>query len=109
LAFLDASPNFYDWVWTSNATGAIKIIAEGYPYQAGQKLVISADSHSEYLMGHENFAKYLLQSISLVILFPCKIAINPRQCVFLHWIKAKSTFPKTCPVRNSTEKYSTAS
>lgn len=46
LAYLDANPNVYDLVWTYNATGAIKIVAEGYPYQAGQKLVISADSHN---------------------------------------------------------------
>ncbi|EFP83645.1 hypothetical protein PGTUg99_005219 [Puccinia graminis f. sp. tritici] len=46
LAFLDANPNVYDLVWTSNATGALKILAEGYPYQAGQSLVISTDSHN---------------------------------------------------------------
>jgi hypothetical protein len=50
LAFLDANPNVYDLVWTSNATGALKILAEGYPYQAGQNLVISTDSHSLYLI-----------------------------------------------------------
>jgi len=46
LGFLDASPNVYDLIWTPNATGAIKILAEGFPYQAGQKLIISADSHN---------------------------------------------------------------
>ncbi|KAI7949460.1 hypothetical protein MJO28_008281 [Puccinia striiformis f. sp. tritici] len=46
LSFIDANPNVYDVIWTSNATGALKILAEGYPYQAGQSLVMSVDSHN---------------------------------------------------------------
>lgn len=46
LAFLDANSNVYDLVWTSNATGAIRILAEGYPFAPSQSLVIGADSHN---------------------------------------------------------------
>lgn len=55
LEFLDADSEIYDLVWTSNATGAMRILAEGYDFQPGQKLIIGTDSHSEFIV----FPSYL--------------------------------------------------
>ncbi|POW03964.1 hypothetical protein PSHT_11443 [Puccinia striiformis] len=64
LSFIDANPNVYDVIWTSNATGALKILAEGYPYQAGQSLVMSVDSHSSYPFSFHAFPNIGLTRIN---------------------------------------------
>jgi selenocysteine lyase/cysteine desulfurase len=46
LRFLDADPGAYDVVFTANASGAIRILAEAFPFRAGSRLVLSADNHN---------------------------------------------------------------
>jgi selenocysteine lyase/cysteine desulfurase len=44
--FLDADGREYDVCFTANATGAIKLVAESYPFGRGCALVLSADNHN---------------------------------------------------------------
>lgn len=46
LRLLDADPAEYDVVFTANATGAIRIVAEAFPFTNGSRLVLSADNHN---------------------------------------------------------------
>jgi selenocysteine lyase/cysteine desulfurase len=46
LRFLDADPADYDVVFTANASGAIRILAEAFPFRSGSRLVLTADNHN---------------------------------------------------------------
>ncbi len=46
LRFLDADPAVYDVVFTANASGAMRILAEAFPFERGSRLVMTADNHN---------------------------------------------------------------
>ena len=46
LRLLDADPAEYDVVFTANASGAIRILAEAFPFGSGSRLVLTADNHN---------------------------------------------------------------
>ena len=46
LAFFSADPSEYDVVFTANATGAIRLVADGFAFRRGSRLVLSADNHN---------------------------------------------------------------
>ncbi len=46
LRFLDADPAQYVVIFTANATAAIKLVAEGFPFAAGSRYVLAADNHN---------------------------------------------------------------
>lgn len=46
LAFFNADPDEYAVVFTANASGAIKLVAESFPFQPGSSFVLSADNHN---------------------------------------------------------------
>jgi len=46
LAFFNASRGEYDVIFTPNATGALKLVGESYPFDNQSRLVISSDNHN---------------------------------------------------------------
>jgi selenocysteine lyase/cysteine desulfurase len=46
LAFFGASPAEYEAIFTANATGALKLVGEAYPFQRGDRLLLSFDNHN---------------------------------------------------------------
>ncbi len=46
LRHFSASPEEYALVFTQNASGALKIVAESYPFQAGSRLFLTSDNHN---------------------------------------------------------------
>jgi selenocysteine lyase/cysteine desulfurase len=46
LRFLDADPAVYDVVFTANASAAIRILADAFPFRAGSRLVLTSDNHN---------------------------------------------------------------
>lgn len=46
LQFFNASPDEYMVVFTSNASAAIKLIGESYPFEAGGALLLTSDNHN---------------------------------------------------------------
>jgi selenocysteine lyase/cysteine desulfurase len=44
--FLDADPSDYDVIFTANATAAIRLLAEAFPFRDGSRLVLSSDNHN---------------------------------------------------------------
>ncbi len=56
LAFLNASPDEYTVIFTANASAAIKLVGEAYPFTAGSRLLLSADNHNS-VNGVREFAR----------------------------------------------------
>ena len=46
LEFTGADPSEYEVVFTANASGAIRLLAEAFPFQRGSRLVLSVDNHN---------------------------------------------------------------
>jgi selenocysteine lyase/cysteine desulfurase len=46
LEFAGADPDVYDVVFTANATGAIRLLAEAFPFERRSRLVLSTDNHN---------------------------------------------------------------
>ncbi|HET7464009.1 MAG TPA: aminotransferase class V-fold PLP-dependent enzyme [Longimicrobium sp.] len=46
LDFFNADPGHYDVVFTLNASGALKLVAEAYPWEAGVQFLLTADNHN---------------------------------------------------------------
>jgi selenocysteine lyase/cysteine desulfurase len=56
LAHLDADPDEYVVCFTGNATGAVKLVAESYPFAPDGAYVLSADNHNS-LNGVREYAR----------------------------------------------------
>jgi len=56
LQFFEADPSEYCVIFTPNSTGALRLIGESYPFQAGSHLVLTADNHNS-VNGIREFAK----------------------------------------------------
>jgi selenocysteine lyase/cysteine desulfurase len=46
LAFVGADPALYDVVFTAYASGALRILAEAFPFDRDSRLVLTADNHN---------------------------------------------------------------
>ena len=56
LRFLDADPDAYDVVLTANASAAVKLVGEAYPFGPGRGLVLAADNHNS-VVGLREYAR----------------------------------------------------
>ena len=56
LEYFHASPDDYVVVFTPNATGALKLVGESYPFAPGDQFAISTDDHNS-VNGIREFAK----------------------------------------------------
>lgn len=45
-AFFGASPDEFEVVFTSNASGAMKLVAEAFPFTSGSRFVMAMDNHN---------------------------------------------------------------
>jgi selenocysteine lyase/cysteine desulfurase len=46
LQLLDADPGHYEVIFTANASGALRIVADAFPFRTGSRLVLTADNHN---------------------------------------------------------------
>jgi selenocysteine lyase/cysteine desulfurase len=46
LRFLDADPDVYEVCFTANASGALRLIGEAYPFTRRSRLLLAADNHN---------------------------------------------------------------
>jgi molybdenum cofactor sulfurtransferase len=56
LAFFNADPEEYDVVFTPNASGALKLVGESYPFEAGDRYLLTYDNHNS-VNGIREFAR----------------------------------------------------
>ena len=55
LRFFDGDPAEYEVIFTPNATGALRIVGESFPFQPGSRLLMTADNHNS-VNGIRSFA-----------------------------------------------------
>jgi selenocysteine lyase/cysteine desulfurase len=55
-AFFDADPAEYEVIFTLNASGALKLVGESYPFAPGGRYVLTADNHNS-VNGIREFAR----------------------------------------------------
>jgi selenocysteine lyase/cysteine desulfurase len=65
LAFFDADPDIYEVCFTANATAAIKLVAESYPFSVRRGLILSADNHNS-VNGIREFARRAQAPVSVL-------------------------------------------
>jgi molybdenum cofactor sulfurtransferase len=56
LAFFGASPDEYAVVFTPNATGALRLVGESYPFRNGDRFLLTFDNHNS-VNGIREFAR----------------------------------------------------
>jgi molybdenum cofactor sulfurtransferase len=56
LAFFRASPDEYEAIFTPNATGALRLVGEAYPFHAGDRFLLTFDNHNS-VNGIREFAR----------------------------------------------------
>ncbi|HNT75732.1 MAG TPA: aminotransferase class V-fold PLP-dependent enzyme [Anaerolineae bacterium] len=65
LEFFNAPPDEYEVIFTANASGALKIVGESYPFDAGCQYVLTFDNHNsvngirEFSRGHRAQITYI--------------------------------------------------
>jgi len=63
LSFCQASPDDYTVIWTANASGALRVVGECYPFQRGGAFLYALDCHNSVL-GIGEFARKKKAKIS---------------------------------------------
>src|SRR5512133_1904223 len=56
LKFFHASPDEYECIFTQNASGALKLVGESYPFGAGDTYLLTFDNHNS-INGIREFAR----------------------------------------------------
>jgi selenocysteine lyase/cysteine desulfurase len=56
LAYFGASPDEYDAIFTPNATGALRLVGEAYPFRPGDRFLLTFDNHNS-VNGIREFAR----------------------------------------------------
>lgn len=46
LSFFNASPKSFDVIWTANASAALRLVGESFPFDKKSTLLLSADNHN---------------------------------------------------------------
>ncbi len=65
LAFFEADPDQYDVCFTANASAALRLVGESYPFEPGSRFVLSTDNHNsvhgirEFAQSHGATVEYL--------------------------------------------------
>lgn len=66
LAYFNASPEEYTVIFTANASGALKIVGESYPFSPGGQLLQLVDNHNS-VNGIREFAKVKGATVELAM------------------------------------------
>ncbi len=75
LEFFRASPEEYEVIFTPNATGALRLVGESYPFGPGSRLLLTFDNHNS-VNGIRQFARARGASVSYVPLTPADLRVS---------------------------------
>ncbi len=69
LAYFNASPSDYHVIFTANASQALKLVAESYPFEHGGRFLLTFDNHNS-VNGIREFARARGGSVTYVPVLP---------------------------------------
>lgn len=75
LEYFNASPDEYVAIFTPNATGAIKLVGEAYPFAHGDCYLLTFDNHNS-INGVREFARAKGASVSYVPVVPPELRVD---------------------------------
>ena len=75
LAYFNASPDEYVAIFTANATGALKLVGESYPFAPGGEYLLTFDNHNS-VNGIREFAHAQGASVTYVPLEPPDLRVD---------------------------------
>ncbi|MCK5520822.1 MAG: aminotransferase class V-fold PLP-dependent enzyme [Candidatus Marinimicrobia bacterium] len=78
LSFFNASEDVYDIVFTSNASSAIKLVAEAYPFCAKSKLMLLFDNHNS-VNGMREYAHHEKAKVEYLPVYPPELRVNEEE------------------------------
>jgi len=78
LEYFNASPDEYVAIFTANATAAIKLVGEAYPFQSGGRYLLTFDNHNS-INGIREFAHMKGASVTYVPVVPPELRVAPNR------------------------------
>jgi selenocysteine lyase/cysteine desulfurase len=75
LEFFRASPDEYQVIFTPNATGALRLVGESFPFGPGSRFLLTFDNHNS-VNGIRQFARAAGASVSYVPLTPTGLRVS---------------------------------
>lgn len=75
LQFFSASPEEYEVIFTPNATGALRLVGEAYPFGAGDNYLLTFDNHNS-VNGIREFARAKGARVSYIAVTPQEMRVN---------------------------------
>ena len=75
LEFFRASPEEYEVIFTPNATGALRLVGESYPFEPGSRFLLTFDNHNS-VNGIRQFARARGASVSYVPLTSADLRVS---------------------------------
>ncbi|MBI5303872.1 MAG: aminotransferase class V-fold PLP-dependent enzyme [Chloroflexi bacterium] len=82
LDFFDASPEDYVVIFTLNASGALKLVGESYPFGAGDQYVLTFDNHNS-VNGIREFAHARGAQVTYAPMLPPTMRIDEKRLTAL--------------------------
>ena len=73
LAYFDADPEEYAVIFTGNASGALKLVGESYPFGPGDHYLLTYDNHNS-VNGIREFARARGAAVTYVPVTPAELA-----------------------------------
>ncbi|MEE8465622.1 MAG: aminotransferase class V-fold PLP-dependent enzyme [Dehalococcoidia bacterium] len=80
LEYFNAPPDEYVAIFTSNATGAIKLVGEAYPFQSGDRYLLAFDNHNS-INGVREFARARGADVTYVPVVPPDLRLDEAQLI----------------------------
>jgi molybdenum cofactor sulfurtransferase len=75
LEFFNASPSEYTVIFTSNASNALKLVGESYPFQPGGQFLLLFDNHNS-VNGIREFARAKGSTITYLPVMPPELRVD---------------------------------
>ena len=88
LRYFRADPDEYMVAFTPNASGALKLVGESYPFQPGSHFALVADNHNS-VHGIREFARHKGARISYIPLDPHTLRATELTPYLAHWDETK--------------------
>jgi molybdenum cofactor sulfurtransferase len=92
LGMLDADARDYEVIFTANASGGLRVVAESFPFGSGSRFVLTADNHNS-VNGIRVRARRRGAAIDYVPLDPELRAVDPRPSLPATTLPSVFAFP----------------